>query len=316
MSQNTPPLPHPNRDRYPNRYRSNTDFDTDNNSRQPTSTNPTTQQSAINQLLASLPTLLKFQISNLKSQISNFKFPSPLLALLILLPLGHASATAATPHTLFHQASEAYEAGHYAEASDLYQQLIPDHQSAALHYNLANTLYRLSQYGPAILHYEKALALQPANPDIRANLKLAREAAQLPPATRPWTQSLALNLSANTWAWLAALSFWIALACLLLPRLWDRQGLISRSTATLACLLFLTSSTALYGWHHLAQRGIAISGDAALKHSPTTSATPQHYLKPGEAATILRQHGNYYLIQTPNKQTGWISADAFLPIWG
>ena len=245
-----------------------------------------------------------------------FPTKSFLLAFFIAFaPLGLCLEAQSSPQQIFQQANEAYEAEHYADAADLYLQLIPDHQSAALHYNLGNTYYRLNQFGPAILHYEKALALQPSNPDIRANLKLAREAAQLPDTTPNWAQSLALKLPANSWAWITTSCFWIALACILLPRLWDRQSLLTRSVATLTILVFLTGIVALYGWHHLAQRGIALSEEAALKNSPTNSAAPQHYLKAGESATILRRHGSYYFIETPTGLSGWISSNTFQPIW-
>ncbi len=48
----------------------------------------------------------------------------------------------------------------------------------ALFYNLGNAYFRTGDLGRAILNYERALALDPSQPEARANLQLARDQAR------------------------------------------------------------------------------------------------------------------------------------------
>ena len=78
----------------------------------------------------------------------------------------------------FEQANQAYLHGDFKGAIDKYEQVLTAgvvHED--LHYNLANAYFRADRLGPAILHYERALRLDPSQEDAAANLKLARETA-------------------------------------------------------------------------------------------------------------------------------------------
>jgi tetratricopeptide (TPR) repeat protein len=76
-------------------------------------------------------------------------------------------------------ANELFAAGHYAEAAQMYEQLIAQGaQDAALYYNLGNATLALGDAGRAVAAYERAAALAPRDADIRANLALAQEQAR------------------------------------------------------------------------------------------------------------------------------------------
>ena len=73
-------------------------------------------------------------------------------------------------------ANESYNKGAYQEAVSVYEQLL----NAGLHnghiyYNLANAYYRQGNIGKAVYNYRRALFLLPTDPDIKANLNLARK---------------------------------------------------------------------------------------------------------------------------------------------
>jgi tetratricopeptide (TPR) repeat protein len=77
-------------------------------------------------------------------------------------------------------------AGHYAEAAQMYEQLITQGaQDAALYYNLGNVALSMGDAGRAAAAYERAAALAPRDADIRANLAVARQQTRGPvnPAT-------------------------------------------------------------------------------------------------------------------------------------
>ncbi|MEM6343856.1 MAG: tetratricopeptide repeat protein [Bacteroidota bacterium] len=79
------------------------------------------------------------------------------------------------PADRFAAANAAYLNDRYDQAAERYLALIKEgYSSASLHYNLANAQYQLKRIGSAVLHYEKALRLDPSNVEIEHNLNLAR----------------------------------------------------------------------------------------------------------------------------------------------
>src|SRR5580704_484089 len=88
------------------------------------------------------------------------------------------SSTFAQTNTPFAKANEEYAAGHFQEAIDGYETLARSGKwSASLFYDLGNAYFRASDFGRAILNYERALALEPRHPEADANLRIARDEA-------------------------------------------------------------------------------------------------------------------------------------------
>ena len=84
----------------------------------------------------------------------------------------------AGPPQNFDQANQHFQAGNFAGAAEAYQaEINSGGASAALLYNLGNSQYRMGEFGRAILSYERARLLTPRDPDLLANLSLARKAA-------------------------------------------------------------------------------------------------------------------------------------------
>ena len=72
-------------------------------------------------------------------------------------------------------ANVSYEDGDFAQAAQTYQQLVDQgHREATLFYNLGNAHYKDGEIGRAVLNYLRAERLTPRDPDIRANLEIAR----------------------------------------------------------------------------------------------------------------------------------------------
>jgi len=78
---------------------------------------------------------------------------------------------------IFEKANAFYNQEQYEEAIDAYKTILDKGQeSAALYYNLGNANYKLSNIGPSIFYYEKALELAPNDDDIKNNLEFANNA--------------------------------------------------------------------------------------------------------------------------------------------
>jgi len=95
----------------------------------------------------------------------------------IVLAAAPARAAIDRPEATFHarQAAELCEKGDYKASIKKGEDVLKaGFVSAEVHYNLGNAYLRTGQVGKAILAYRRAELLAPRDPDIRANLELAR----------------------------------------------------------------------------------------------------------------------------------------------
>ena len=95
-------------------------------------------------------------------------------AMLAALASGVLAQEPSTPE-MMDSANRQYERGEYAEAVQQYEALIAlGYRDTALHYNLGNAYLQRGDLGRSILNYLRAEELSPRDPDIVANLELAR----------------------------------------------------------------------------------------------------------------------------------------------
>jgi len=233
----------------------------------------------------------------------------------VLLFAAVLQADVENPAAVFEQGNAQYAEGNYAEAVEVYRKLLPRHQSANLHFNLGNAYYQLGDFGPAILHFEKAATLAPRNPTIRANLELTMEAAQVAPRERSWTASIGERLTPDSWAWLAVISFWGSAGLIVLAPLFGWKGPLRSGLIALFISLFLLSALGLYGWHRQAAMGVVLTDEATLGIAPTTTSPAVGAVKAGDLGQIRERRGNYYLVSVETDKLGWLSSDEFQPVW-
>ena len=104
------------------------------------------------------------------------RFIGPLAALGFLAAFaGGVFAQSPSPAELMDEANLRYGRGEYVEAAQQYETLIGlGYRDATVHYNLGNAYLERGDLGQAILNYLRAEELSPRDPDIAANLELAR----------------------------------------------------------------------------------------------------------------------------------------------
>lgn len=86
-----------------------------------------------------------------------------------------ASAPLAAQEAVYLQGNQLYQDGRFEEAVEAYRAVLSAGvESAVLRYNLGNAWFKAGELGPAILSWERALALDPGLDDARSNLALAR----------------------------------------------------------------------------------------------------------------------------------------------
>ncbi|MFP6663263.1 MAG: BatD family protein [Deltaproteobacteria bacterium] len=229
-------------------------------------------------------------------------------------PFALADPIAAELAGKFQAANEAFAVGRFGEAADRLAAVARQGGvSANLLFDLGNAALRAGRPGEAILAYERARLLAPRDSAIQANLRQARQVAELPaPEEDAWTR-LADQLSPDDWA-LAATAV-LFLTCLLVL-----LATLGRKTERIRSLLAIAAVALLLLWGLFAtrlesSRFAIVTGNApALLGAPFPSAVPDSNLKTGETVRVLSKHNGFLLVRTTDGRSGWTHPHTAEPI--
>ncbi len=226
-------------------------------------------------------------------------------------------------------ANRAYTDGRYDESAALFQQLIAMRgYSAPLCFDLANAEVRAGHLGAALLNYERARYLAPADRDIDHNLQLARKQAGLEPDSYRWWQ---IALRSIDWTvWLA-----IMVACLLLiflavigtaypPALASALKISPRLLRNIFrailfvgipfCLLMGYVELSTVGFNYRIEGVIVAPKSAILRLSPFDSADSLGTIPEGELVTVEDRHNDYLRIEARDHHFGWVAQKDIEPV--
>jgi hypothetical protein len=215
----------------------------------------------------------------------------------------------------FDGANLAFARGKCTEAARGFEQIIARHgYSAPALFNLANAQMAEGKVGPAILNYERAQWLAPKDPDIAANLALARQKAGVDSDPLSRLSAVAHSLTPTEWSILAIAMLWLVAATLPLKRLQPKAVAALNAGAVVATLVLLSALCALaLRWPDL-DRAIVTTPGVAARVSPVTVIQPAFTLREGETVTIKRSHGAFCLIANRQGREGWVSREAVTPV--
>ena len=246
---------------------------------------------------------------------------SGLAVLLGALLLGAAAAAPEPPRSpdeLFARGNEQYAQGDYAASAASYRKILEaGFRNSRVYYNLGNACFKQNQVGPAILFYEKALKLDPADEDARENLRYANlrirdriPAEDLPILLAVFSRGLGLLrmervIGLFTGLYLAAMLF--AAAWILgNGRRWAAQAGIA---ALVLCALFLAAG----GWMLLQGRARGASDQAivlAEKVEVLSGPGPENTLlasvHEGTKVKIHNRRETWVQVTLPDGRAGWM----------
>jgi hypothetical protein len=227
------------------------------------------------------------------------------------LGFGLSAGAGSTPDELFQQGMEAYRAGDFVTSAKRFGEYVAQQPSSGALQNLGLAEWRNGHVGEAILAWERAAWLDPANRAARANLQFARKTAQIDAPILAWTEVPSTWISINAWAWLGGVSLWAAVGLITLPGfLRQPRATWPQALAATGLAIFLLSIPAQIGAHTRARIGYVIGPGAALRLSPTREAETVTLLAPGEPARGGRVRGNYVFVRT-SRSAGWLKSDQF-----
>ena len=238
---------------------------------------------------------------------------------------------ATDPTAAFEAANADFAAGRPAEAVRAFSALAAQHGvSAPLLFNLGNASFRAGEIGEAVLALERALLLAPRDPDIAANLRQVRHAANLPEPEHDLWSSLVAAATADGWAWLASACLTLACALGVTARHWRGavatpalsgasllRSTTARSTASrrltglalAAALLSLVAATACASALAARNRGVVLGREPTLRVAPYASAVASSPLVPGELVELGRPHNDFVLVRTADGRSGWLGVN-------
>ncbi len=241
-----------------------------------------------------------------------------LTALLTLAPLD-ADAEQAYPDSLWTAGVEAYSEGRWSDAEKDWTAVAGlGVISTELEYNLGNVYFKTGDYARAVLHYERALKLDPSFGDARFNLALTqnyiRDKIDSVPEffLKQWGRKLSYAMSCDAWAvaFLLLLALALALAVVFLlggspaARRATFFGAIASLLLSLCCLGCAAS-----------QKADRAKNDSAVIMAPVTSvksspgggtAKDLFVLHEGTKVSILDRIGDWQNIELADGRQGWL----------
>lgn len=218
------------------------------------------------------------------------------------------SPVLAQPDPEFARANDEFAKGQFRDAIREYESLVQAQQwSAPLFYNLGNAYFRVSDFGRAILNYERALLLDPRHPEAAANLALAREEGRALELQRGRPDNLLKHVTANQFTIAGAIAFWLAMLALAWFLLRRRRSPVAILLGLLGFGIAFISAAVVYRVE-ATRKAVAIvtapEVQARLATADTASSVLQ--LPPGSEIRVLSRRGDWVYALLPNNLHGWI----------
>lgn len=244
-------------------------------------------------------------------------------AIIFLAAFALASpAGGAAQAEIFEQGNQLYQEGDFAGAISAYEAVLAaGFESAALHYNLGNAHFKTGDLGRSILAWERARAITPADPDVLANLELARSltADAIEPLPRFWL------FAAVSW-WVGLLprgvllvtvaAAWLAVGAGVAMRVLARGDGVRRVATWVAvagAAVVLLLGTNLFVRElgiGSAERGVILAEAVPVRSAPADQDDLTLFeIHEGTRVRIDQRAGSWAEIVLEDGKVGWIPAD-------
>ncbi len=227
--------------------------------------------------------------------------------------------------SLFRQGNKLYHEGKYAEAEQLYKQILDKTWEAPeLYYNLGNNAYKQNRFSEAVYYYEKALKLNPGFEPAKENLKLAKRNFHFETKTLPETffkklwKKIVLSLPAEVWGFMSLVVLYFSLF-LWLVFLFSEQIKVRKTVFYIlpfSFILWLFFLLASYSADRINSKWYAIvmSKQVDLYASPSFNAEIKGKAFEGQKVEVLQETEYWSRIKMPDGKIYWIPKDSYKSI--
>ncbi len=249
-----------------------------------------------------------------------------LLVLIFLCSIQIAAGQPAALQDSLAKGNQLYTSGKYAQAAKTYESIAAKgFDSFELYYNLGNALYKTNNITFAILNYERALKLSPANEDVIFNLEMAKRQVVdnidlLPePGFLRWWHALISSRPADSWATHTLVSFFLFLLFFALflfaTTIRNKQVTFWFAVVTLSYSL-LTFSFGTSQRSNLVNHnsGVITERSVRMKGSPSETGTELFILHEGLSVQITDKLGEWIEIRLADGNKGWVKESSLIRI--
>ena len=215
-------------------------------------------------------------------------------------------------------ADSAYSKGNYQQAVKGYEELLKSGECADVYYNLGNAYYRMDNITKAVLNYERALLLNPADRDAQHNLNLAKSRTIDKIVARDDMffstvyRSIVNLFNTDSWAWIALVSIFMA-SVLTLLYLFSNNITLRKCSffggLGLVLVFILSNSFAYQQRKNLINRfgAIVTAPSAIVKKTPDTKSSDQCVVHEGTRVNITDDTmKDWKAIRLEDGREGWI----------
>lgn len=240
-----------------------------------------------------------------------------LIAMFFFVPKSWAQS-----EVLFQKATDAYNNGDYKKAIDFYSSILENGKhSPELYFNLGNCHYKLDEIGPSIYFYEKALLLQPNDPEILNNLGFAKnmrlDAIEEMPKTAVMRlhDAVVLALTPDQWSYLAvAMVFVFVLGFIVYYILFNatqkRIAFIVANTALFISVLSVALGYLAYKNHASKNPAIIFEREVVVTSEPNERSEKVFALHEGTKVNVLESLEDWSKVKIADGQTGWMPSES------
>ncbi len=215
-------------------------------------------------------------------------------------------------------ADSAYIRNDFTTAIQIYEMILRTGESADIYYNLGNSYYKIGDIAKAILNYERALILKPANKDIRSNLEIARAKTVDKVTDVPelffitWLRSITNSMGIQSWA-IIAISFFLLFIVSIYIFFFSTK-IVARKTFFILALFFLVfcviaNISAAFQRRVRLNRmnAIIISPSVTIRSTPNDNGTSLFILHEGRKVFIKDDSmKDWKEIQLEDGNVGWV----------
>lgn len=238
------------------------------------------------------------------------------LAVASLLPGAflHAENASANPHEAFLRGNLAYADQNFPAAEQAYRKAAQSTRSAAIHYNLANSLARQNKWAEAAAHYLKAHFLDPSLDAARANLLLAAEELGFDNAPFPNLPEPALFLPHHRWLLVGSAAFWIAVLFLFHQHLLPWRLPLHKTITAIAAITCLAAALAHFQYHRFGQWAVTGPEPAPLRLAPTSQSPAELTVPPGAPVLRLQSADSFLRVRLLDGAEGFLRPAELQPL--
>ena len=217
----------------------------------------------------------------------------------------------------FQKANDAYSQKNYTDAVVLYEELVSQgYKDASLYYNLGNAYFKNNQLAKAILWYERALRLEPANEDIKHNLSFVKQQTtdnmevQPDPFIKVWFLSVRDLFGVKLWSVFSIVFVGIACVCIVLivlslPR-WRMALFVTACVAFVFAFCSIIFANLQKNNINRADEAIIMNKIVIVKSTPDVSGTNLFTVHEGIKVKITDTAGNWVEIRFSDGNKGWV----------